>query len=281
MSKGVRSVLVGIAAAAVAMAGFSGMARADNSTAAKSGDTISTLPAKALLNAGKTPAEFVTVQLVVPSGVDCLTGMTAAVVGKSTAVTVTAAPDCAAVTGSAVWTVTANAAAKRQEGVVTFISTPRDASSRKVGTLNVRVVGAETVPPADHPTATAYPAGAEITTFPAKAVLLGGATPQSVTVKLAIPTGLACPADFSTRVVGQRDAVTVSAPSCPGGFVTWTVTASPVNHKRHAVVKFIATNPTDRSRTVSTLNVKVNPGARPAKPAKGQGHQGSQGQGQG
>jgi hypothetical protein len=113
-----------------------------------------------------------------------------------------------------------------------------------------------------------------VTTFPAKTVLLGGATPQSVTVKLTLPAGIACPADVTTRVVGQRNAVTVSAVTCGSGVASWTVTANTMTHKRHAVVKFITTSPVDKSRTVSTLNVKVNPGSRPAKPAKGQGQQG-------
>lgn len=279
MSRGLRSILVGVGVAAVALAGAGGAARADDTTSSTTGSTITALPAKALLNAGKTPAEFVKVQLTVPTGVDCMTGMTARVVGSHTAVTVVAAPDCASVQGSAVWTVTANAATKKHEAVVKFVSTASGTSARKVGSLNVKVLTTPSTTPVVKPVATTYPSGSEVTTFPARTVLLGGTTPQFVTVKLTLPAGITCPTDLVTRVVGQRNAVTVSAVACGTGVATWTVTANTITHKRHAVVKFITVNPADQVRTVSSLNVKVNPGTRPAKPAKPAKGQGQQGQG--
>ncbi len=117
--------------------------------------------------------------------------------------------------------------------------------------------------------AAVYRTGDEITTLPAKAVLIGNTTPaQFVTVKLAVPTGLTCATDLRSRVAGQRNAVTVAVvPDCTvPGFAKWTVTANAIAHKRNAVVKFIAINPVDLSRTVGTLVMKVNPGAGPSRP---------------
>lgn len=112
-----------------------------------------------------------------------------------------------------------------------------------------------------------YTTGAEITQLPAKATLLGGKTPaEMVTVKIAVPAGFVCATDFKSRVVGQSNAVTVpTAADCSvAGFAKWTVTANPITFKRHAVVKFSATNAAQTTRIMGTLNVKVNPGAKPA-----------------
>jgi hypothetical protein len=270
-------MVIGVAAAAVALTGFGGVASADNVTPSTNGATITTFPAKAVLIGNKSPAEFVKAQVVVPSGLTCATAMTARVVGQRDAVTVSAVPDCDMVSGSAIWTVTANAITKKREAVVKFIATNPADGSRTVSSLNMKILltakPAKPAEPNDKPAATGYSAGAEVTTFPAKTVLLGSPTQQFVTVKLAIPAGLACE-NLSTRVVGQRNAVMVSTATCVGASATWTVTANAITHKRHAVVKFIVTNPTDSSRTVNSLNVKVNPGAKPAKPAKGQQGQG-------
>jgi hypothetical protein len=209
--------------------------------------------------------------------------MTARVAGQRDAVTVSAVPDCDTVSGSALWTVTADPVTKKREAVVKFIATNPVDSSRTVSSLNVKILLTakpdKPAEPTDRPAATVYPDGAEVTMFPAKTVLLGSPTPQFVTVKLAIPSGLAGE-NLSTRVVGQRNAVTVSKATCDAAFATWTVTANDITHKRHAVVKLIASNPTDSSRVVYSLNVKVNPGAKPAKPARpAKPAEGQQGQG--
>jgi hypothetical protein len=122
-----------------------------------------------------------------------------------------------------------------------------------------------------------YSSGAVITVLPAKANLVGNQNPaQFVKVQVAVPAGYTCPADFTARVVGQKNAVTLvsAVPDCAlrAGYATWTVNANAITFKRNAVVKFVSTNPADGSKMVGTLVVKVNKGAAPAKPDKGHGN---------
>jgi hypothetical protein len=266
MSGTTRRFVVLVASAAVSLTGMAGAALADQPTPYASGSVITALPAKAALVGNQSPAQFVTVTLGVPGGLDCVTDLTARVAGDHDAVTVSTPPDCT-VSGFASWKVTAGPFTEKREAVVKFTTRKSDHGKRTVATLHVKVnpmvKPAKPVP---------YASGAEIATFPAKAVLIGNQSPaQFIVAKVAIPTGLAC-ADMTTRLGGHRDAVTVSAaPDCAAaGFARWTVTASAITHKRHAVVKFIATSPADGEKTVSTLNVKVNPTAKPAK-GNGQG----------
>lgn len=128
--------------------------------------------------------------------------------------------------------------------------------------------------PTPTPTSAAGPAvaltGSEITKLPAKAVLIGGQNPvQFVTVKLVVRAGTNCAEAFKTRLVGQSQAVTVSpSPDCTSaGFAKWTVSAKSTTSRANAVVKFLGPNAAGQSRTIGTLTVKVNPGAKPAKPA--------------
>ncbi|MDO8732589.1 MAG: hypothetical protein Q7L55_08475 [Actinomycetota bacterium] len=255
------------------MVGFAGSATAAEPAPHTTGAEITNLPAKATLVGGKTPAELVTVKIAVPSGFVCATDFKSRVVGQSNAVTVPVSPDCS-VSGFAKWTVTANPITFERNAVVKFISTNATHSANTVGTLEVKVnPGAKpatpTAKPSATPTATPSTTGAEITKLPAKAILVGGKTPaEFVTVKIAVPSGFVCATDFKSRVVGQRNAVTVPvSPDCTiPGFAKWTVTANPITFKRNAVVKFISTNATHSANTVGTLEVKVNPGARPATP---------------
>lgn len=111
--------------------------------------------------------------------------------------------------------------------------------------------------------------GAEITKLPARAELIGGQTPaQFVSVKLIVRPGTNCSEDFKASSVGQSKAVTVSAvPDCTSaGFAKWTVLAKSATTKANAVVKFIGPNAAGQSRTIGSLIVKVNPGAKPGKP---------------
>ncbi len=147
------------------------------------------------------------------------------------------------------------------------------ASAMLLGGLVGYASSATAVPP------DSYVTGAEITQLPAHATLNGAKTPaEAVTVKIAVPAGFVCASDFTTRTVGQKQAVSVSAaPDCTvAGFAKWTVTANSITFKRNAVVKFIATSAATGAQSVGTLKIRVNPGAKPAnpnpKPAKTHGN---------
>lgn len=129
--------------------------------------------------------------------------------------------------------------------------------------------------PSPTPTSSASSAaaqsGSEITSLPARASLTGGQTSaQFVTVKLLVPTGANCAEDFKASPVGQSQAISVpSNPDCTtAGFAKWTVTAKATTSKANVVVKFIGPNAAGKSRTIGTLTIKVNTGAKPAKPTK-------------
>ncbi|MFA7324528.1 MAG: hypothetical protein WC005_09225 [Candidatus Nanopelagicales bacterium] len=132
-----------------------------------------------------------------------------------------------------------------------------------------------TAAPTPTSTASAGPtvaqAGSEITKLPAKVTLTGGSTPaQFVTVKLVVPAGRNCAKDFRARQVAQSQAVTVSSsPDCTSaGFAKWTVTANSTTSQANTIVKFTGPNAAGQSRTIGTLTVKVNAGAKPTKPTK-------------
>lgn len=163
-----------------------------------------------------------------------------------------------------------SAIALTSAGVLAIVAVPAHAATPSPSPTSSASVSATPTPT---PTSAAGPAvaltGSEITKLPAKAVLIGGQNPvQFVTVKLVVRAGTNCAEAFKARLVGQSQAITVSpSPDCTSaGFAKWTVSAKSTTSRANAVVKFLGPNAAGQSRTIGTLTVKVNPGAKPAKP---------------
>ena len=133
----------------------------------------------------------------------------------------------------------------------------------------VAVVGMLGITGAVAAQAAPYTTGAEITRLPAKAILtLSKPTAEFVVVKIPVPVGAVCAADLKARTIEQPKSLAVaSAPDCSvAGFAKWTVRANRLTVNRNAVVEFSVMH-FGTSHALSTLQVKVNPGAILATPS--------------